>query len=107
MLLVCSQWGSSCGTQSLLDYLELEHNFTLLYADFDVNQQHLLRLRSWIHQNVSEFHGESDGKALRACGRSENAYFEVVLLFVIYDVKKRLIFSRFWPIFDPRVHLNA
>ena len=81
MLLVCSQWGSSCGTQSLLDYLELEHNFTLLYADFDVNQQHLLRLRSWIHQNVSEFYGESDDEALHARGRPKNVYSEVFLLF--------------------------
>ena len=55
--------------------------FLLVYAEFDVNQQHLLRLRSWIHQNVSEFHGESDGKVLHACWRSENAKIIVARLY--------------------------
>ena len=65
--------------------------FLLVYAEFDVNQQHLLRLRSWIHQNVSEFHGESDGKALHAYGRSENAKICKItwfsLVYADFDVK--------------------
>ena len=40
-----------------------------------INQQHLLGMRSWIHQNLSEFHGEFDGEVLHACGRWENATF--------------------------------
>ena len=67
--------------------------FSSLYADFDVNQQHLLRLRSWIHQNVSEFHGESDGKALHACGRSENAkIIHVIIHVIVARLYQRLVY---------------
>ena len=47
-----------------------------------------------IHQNVSEFHGESDGKVLHAFGRSENAkIIHVIIHVIVARLYQRLVYS--------------
>ena len=61
-----------------------------------------------IHQNVSEFHGESDGKVLHAFGRSENAkIIHVIIHVIVARLYQRLVYMMCEQIFFFPGHIFA